>query len=224
MTAAFIPSAAPFFVNPRSYSPFWKVRLRTALDIPAIRQLMVRVFPPPHGPAMLWSEVTLLGHLEVFPEGQLVAQLEDGRIIGTATTLRVSRAKAFNPHRWSEISGQGTLSTHDPAGSILYGVNIAVDPAFQGRGVGYSLYMARLDRARDLGCSALVTGARIPGFRRHSGRLTPEAYVAEVVRGSLRDPTLSKHLRMGFGVQGVLRDYAYDYETLGHAAFIVLEP
>jgi hypothetical protein len=77
--------------------------------------------------------------------------------------------------------------------------------------------------ARSLDCKALVAGARLPGFRRHSDRVTPEAYVAEVLRGSLEDPVLSKYMRMGFSVRGVLRDYAYDYETLGHAALSVVE-
>jgi len=52
--------------------------------------------------------------------------------------------------------------------------------------------------------------------------MTPEDYVNAVAKGDLFDPTLSKQLKVGFKVRGVLLDYAPDPETLGHAALIVL--
>ena len=186
-----------------------------------IRDLMVRVYPPPHGPEAIWSAENLLRHLEHFPEGQLV--VEAGRnLVGTATTHRIPLEMALDPHTWSEITGRGSLSTHDPGGDALYGVNIAVDPAWQGRGVGRLLYEARIALARRLGCRAFVAGARIPGYHQVAEAMSPEAYVEAVAAGRIFDPTLSKQLRIGFRVRGVLRDYAPDVETLGHAALIVL--
>jgi len=203
-------------------SPSPVLRLRTPEDVGEIRDLMVRVYQAPHGPEAVWSAENLRRHLATFPEGQMVVEAGP-RLIGTATTQRVPLAAALAPHTWSGITGHGSLSTHDPAGEALYGVNIAVDLAWQGRGVGRQLYEARLDLARRLGCRAFVAGARIPGYHRLAAEMSPEAYVEAVVAGRVFDPTLSKQLQVGFQVRGVLRDYARDVETLGYAALIVME-
>lgn len=200
------------------------VRDRRCEDFEGIRALMVRVYPPPlHGPEAVWSERSLLLHLDSFREGQFVAEASNGTIISTSTTMRTDFARALEPHTWLELTGHGTLSTHDPWGDTLYGVNIAVDPAWQGRHVGRALYDARLALARRLGCRAFVAGARLAGYHRHADRLTPEQYLEEVVAGRLFDPTVSKQMHIGFQVRGLLRDYAPDPETHGHAALIVME-
>ncbi|WP_043483314.1 GNAT family N-acetyltransferase [Geothrix fermentans] len=203
-------------------APSPMLRLRVPEDVGEIRNLMARVYPAPHGPEAIWSAENLRRHLMAFPEGQMVVEAGE-HLVGTATAQRVSLAAALAPHTWSGITGHGSLSTHDPAGEALYGVNIAVDPAWQGRGIGRMLYEARVDLARRLGCRAFVAGARIPGYCHHAAAMSPEAYVEAVVAGRLSDPTLSKQLQVGFQVRGVLRDYAHDVETLGHAALIVME-
>ncbi|MFN7958883.1 MAG: GNAT family N-acetyltransferase [Holophagaceae bacterium] len=199
------------------------VRLRRASDVDVIRALMTRAYPEPHGPEAVWSEATLLAHLGVFPEGQLVAVTPDGSIVGSASSLRIASEIALVPHTWSEITGRGQLTTHDPAGDALYGVNIVVDPAWHGKGYARLLYDARIRLARQLGCKRIVAGARIPGFHKVADRMTLEDYVKAVTRGEIFDATLSKQLKIGFQVMGVLQDYAPDPETLGHAALIVLE-
>ncbi|MCE1204575.1 MAG: GNAT family N-acetyltransferase [Holophagaceae bacterium] len=199
------------------------VRVRLPEDVPAIRALMARAYPHPHGPEAVWSEATLLTHLRVFPEGQLIAVTPDGSIVGSASSLRIASNIAVEPHTWSEITGYGQLTTHDPAGDALYGVNIVVDPGYQSKGYARLLYDARIRLARQLGCKRIVAGARIPGFHKVVERMTLEDYVNAVTRGEIFDATLSKQLKIGFRVMGALHNYAPDPETLGHAALIVLE-
>jgi ribosomal protein S18 acetylase RimI-like enzyme len=201
----------------------FRVRPRILDDIPAIPALMRRVYPPPlHGPGAIWGEQNLLRHLAQFGAGQFVAEADDGSVIGTATSMRLDLEDALAPHTWAEITGRGSLSTHVPGGAAMYGVNIAVDPTWQNRGVGRAMYQARLELARRLGCRAFVAGARIPGYQKVARELSPEAYIAEVIAGRRMDPTLTKQMAVGFEVKGLLRDYAPDPETLGHAALIVL--
>ena len=217
----------PTSFSPVTFDPVWRLPLgwllrpRMSDDHEGIRELMQRVYPPPHGPECVWSTASLEQHLRHFPEGQFVIQDDRGVPRATSTTMRVNRDRALSPHTWLEITEKGTLRTHEPRGEILYGVNIAVDPVLQGQGLGRSLYGSRFELGRRLGCSVFAAGARIPGFHRMAGWSTPEEYIRRVVMGELYDPTLSKQLALGFRVAGVLIDYAYDHETLGHAALIV---
>ena len=48
------------------------LRLRAPEDTGEIRNLMVRVYPPPHGPEAVWSAENLRRHMVTFPEGQMV--------------------------------------------------------------------------------------------------------------------------------------------------------
>lgn len=197
------------------------VRNRDESDVSAIRSLMQKAYPPPHGPEAVWTERTLLTHLKVFPEGQWVAVSAEGQVVGSATSMRLNAREAMASHTWLEVTGQGLLTTHDPEGDVLYGVNVVVDPDHQGKGLARQLYDARLELARSMGCRWMVAGARIPGYHKVAETMTPSQYVAEVIRGSIFDPTLSKQLKMGFRVWGVLPGYAPDPETLGFAALII---
>ncbi|MEO8139490.1 MAG: GNAT family N-acetyltransferase, partial [Gemmatimonadota bacterium] len=106
-------------------------------------------------------------------------------------------------------------------GRTLYGAEIMVHPAWQGRGVGKQLYAAREALARRLGLLRIRAGARLRGYRECAETLGVEEYVLRVARGELTDPTLTFQLRRGFRVLAVAPGYlAHDPESLGHAAVI----
>lgn len=197
-----------------------RVRPMRAEDLLRIPGLMRRIYAlPQYGPEAIWSEHSLARHMEIFPQGQFVAVTSEGRLAGTATAMRVSLSCALKPHTWSEITARGTLESHEPDGKALYGVNIAVDPELQGLGIGRMLYQSRLRLGHQEGCLAFLAGARLAGYHRHPG-MPPEIYLAEVCAGRIYDPTLSKQLALGFVVRGLLRNYAPDPQTGGHAALI----
>ena len=114
------------------------------------------------------------------------------------------------------------FTNHDSRyGRTLYGAEVMVQPRWQGRGVGKQLYAARRALARELGLLRIRAGARVRDYHRHAARLTPERYIAAVVRGELGDRTLSFQLGQGFRVIGVVSGYlANDPESLGYAAVI----
>lgn len=200
------------------------IRTREERDLGPIIALMERVYPQDRfGPHAIWKEENLRRHMAAFHEGQHVAETSTGGLVGTSTTLRIGVNVALKPHTWGEITGNGTLSTHDPSGEVLYGVNIAVDPCYQGQGVARALYAARIEVARRSGCTIFAAGARIPGYLAHQLEMSPEDYLSAVLAGRLFDPTLSKQLNLGFKIKGLLREYAPDPETCNHGALIAME-
>lgn len=181
--------------------------------------LCERVYPD----TVPWKVEQLESHLRVFPEGQFViVSRDDGRVVGMASSLIV-RWDDYDFHAdWREWTAGGYFTNHDPeAGHTLYGAEVMVDPKVQRRGLGKWLYVARRDLVRGLGLKRIRAGARLRGYHRHADRMSPEEYAQAVVRGELRDPTLSFQLREGFDVLAVVHSYLRnDPESRGFAAVI----
>ena len=195
------------------------VRQTTPADFAGIIELARRIYP--HSPP--WSERQLASHRAVFPEGQFVAvDQEDGRVVGMAASLIVLWDDYEISASWRDFTAGGTFTNHDPErGRTLYGAEVMTDAAIQGRGVGTLLYSARRALAERRGLLRIRAGARICGYHRHAASLSPEEYVERVVRGEVRDPTLSFQLGRGFHVLDVVPGYLrHDPESLGWAAVI----
>src|SRR5690606_41502789 len=87
------------------------VRNATIQDIPEIEELSERVY---QGTGMYgYTAGPLKGQLHHFPEGQFVAVLGE-RVVGYCATFRISGEVALKPHNWTEITGNGYASRHDP--------------------------------------------------------------------------------------------------------------
>ena len=198
--------------------PRVRIRRTEPRDFAGIIALCGAVYPasPP------WTEEQLGSHLAVFPEGQLVAEAPGGAIVGMAASLIVLWDDYDFATPWRDFTARGMFTNHDPLnGRTLYGAEIMVHPAWQGRGVGSALYAAREDLVRRLGLLRIRAGARLRGYHRYAETMSAEEYVARVARDELRDPTLSFQLRRGFRVLAVTSGYLrQDPESLGKAAVI----
>ena len=185
-------------------------------DIPGILELCRRVYPAMPS----WGEEQLLSHLEVFPEGQLVA-VADGEVVGMAASLIVAWDDYDLDQPWWDFTAGGTFVNHDPEGRTLYGAEVMVDPERRRLGIGRLLYAARRRIVYDCSLRRIRAGARIPGYGRYAERMSPEEYVKRVEAGEIRDPTLSFQLSEGFRVIGVVEGYLnMDAASLGHAVVI----
>jgi predicted amidohydrolase/GNAT superfamily N-acetyltransferase len=194
----------------------FSVRQMTLDDIPAVIDLQVRAFPgkPP------WGSEQLAHHIEIFPEGQLVAVDETGLVLGSASSLIIDWDDYAESANWSVITGHGNFDTHNPLGKTLYGADMGVAPEARKQGIGALLYEARKDLIRERGLKRLLTGGRIAGYDEVGEQLTPKEFVAEVVAGKRWDPALTFQLENGLVVLDVVPEYMHDIESRGFATVL----
>jgi len=192
------------------------IRQMTGEDVPAVISLQGRVYPD----NLSWSREELERHLAVFPEGQLVAVDETGRILGSASSLIIDWDDYAESAKWSTITGHGSFDTHNALGKTLYGADLCVDPLARRQGIGTLFYNARKKLVRERRLKRLLTGGRIPGYAEVAQSMTPQEYVTEVVRGRIKDPTLSFQLGNGLIVLDVVPLYLEDLESRCYATLL----
>lgn len=165
--------------------------------------------------------------LERFPEGQFVAVVrrdDEEIVVGTATTLRTDRPPEAPPLTWREVIGDYGLPQHDPKGCWLYGVEIAVHPDYQRRGIATALYRARLALVPELGLQGWYAGGMLMGYHRYADVLTQRAYAERVIAGEIDDPTVSMQIRRGLQPRGIIEDYYPEPRAGGCAVLLVWQP
>ncbi|MDX2136917.1 MAG: GNAT family N-acetyltransferase [Chloroflexota bacterium] len=160
-------------------------------------------------------------HLTLFPEGQFVAfEQATRRVVGLAVALRTSY-NAAEPYSksWWQSCGEGWLTTHQPDGEWLLGVESVVDAAYRGHGIGGRLMEQRRALVRRLNLRGIVAGSMPRDY--HLVEMPIEDYVQAVVSGRLFDTNLSKHLRMGFRAVQIIPQYVIDAESRQYGVLII---
>lgn len=180
------------------------VRQTTPADFEAIADLTRLVYPDVEA----WTNEELQGHLDLFPQGQIVAtDRRDGTVLGMSASLIVDWDDYDIQQSWRDFTAGGSFRNHDPNGRTLYGAETMVHPRHRRRGVGSALYDARRQLVVTWDLARIRFGALLSGFYRHADELTARQYVERVLRGELTDPTLSFQMRHGFHPLAVVTDY-----------------
>jgi predicted amidohydrolase/GNAT superfamily N-acetyltransferase len=196
------------------------LRLTRESDFDGLIALDKLCFPTMVEQNIVWNRGQLSNHIRVFPEGQIVAEL-DGRIVGAVSSLIVNMGTdPYRPHTYAGITDGGFFHNHDPEGDTLYGADVFVHPELRGQQVGHALYELRRELCRRLNLRRILAGGRLFGYHEVASKLTPEAYVHAVELGQLRDVVLSFQLREGFVVRGILRNYIRDPLSANFATLI----
>lgn len=199
---------------------------------PLIRQLAVRRLRPEDAVAIerisqavyssidaSWSHESFHRLLEVFPEGQVGVE-NDGRIVAFAFSLVIDYEEFGDDHSYDEITSKEHFTNHTPDGDVLYGIEVCVDPEFQGLRLGRRLYDARKEICEELNLRAIIAGGRMPSYSKHR-HLTPRQYLDAVKRKEIYDPVMTFQLSNDFHVRKVIRNYSDDdTESGSHATLL----
>jgi predicted N-acetyltransferase YhbS len=198
------------------------IRTASPADLAALAALNRAAYPELIEDGVVFEEDHLRAHQAMFPRGQLVALDARGTIVGALATLILPDAiDALAQHTWMGVCDRGTFARHDPRGDTLYLADIYVDKAAWGQGIGPALYAALFALCRELGCARVVGGGRLHDYVDAPPEMTPQHYVAAVMRGERRDRVLRSQLRAGFEVRGLLKEYLHDWRSRHWATLIV---
>lgn len=189
----------------RQFEKHMIIRPMRVEDIDAILEIQALCFPGMEP----WKRSQLESHIAIFPEGQLVAEL-DGKVIGSCSSLRMNFDEYDDRHTWNEITNNGFITNHNPNGSNLYGIEVMVHPEFRRMKVGHRLYDARKELARELNLKSIIIGGRIPNYHLYKDEMTAREYVDAVKKHKIYDPVLSFQLMNGFSLMRINPNYLSD--------------
>ena len=154
----------------------------------------------------IWSRENIVDLIDVFPEGQLCVEV-DGKVVACALSLIIDSKKTNIYKKYYEIIDNGTFSTHDYDGDVLYGIEVFVHPDFRSLRLGRRLYDARKELCEKMNLRGIVAGGRIPNYHNYADKFTPRTYIEKVKRKEIYDPTLTFQLSNDFHVSKVLKNY-----------------
>jgi ribosomal protein S18 acetylase RimI-like enzyme len=169
-------------------------------------------FPPPFPAELLWNEAQLMNHVTLFPDGALCMEV-NGEMAGSMTGLLVNYKPNDPDHSWEDMTDSGSIRNHNPNGNTLYVVDISVRPAFRKLGLGKWLMLSMYDVVVQLGVERLLGGGRMPGYHKQAEFMSPDQYIAAVVKGELKDPVITFLLRCGRTPVKVVANYLEDEES-----------
>ncbi|GHF91207.1 bifunctional GNAT family N-acetyltransferase/carbon-nitrogen hydrolase family protein [Thalassotalea marina] len=193
------------------------LRNLTVNDYDDLKHVMDTLYPDMGG---AWPKDKFLAQLQVFPEGQICIE-DHGKVVAAAFSLVVDYDKFGDQHTYDEISGNAYLTTHDPSGDVLYGIEVVVLPDYQGMRLGRRLYEARKELCRNLNLKSIVAGGRIPNYQNYANTMSPQQYIEQVRKRLIFDPILTFQLSNDFEVKRVLKDYLpEDQESKGYATLL----
>lgn len=189
----------------------------TLEDYPQLQALMDRVYPDLGG---AWARNTLERLIADFPEGQICI-IDKEQMVGVALTLRVRYTRFSNPHTYDDLINHKDEAINDLDGDVLYGLDVFIDPDYQGYRLGRRLYDARKELCRNDNYRGILAGGRIPKYHEYADKISPAEYIQKVARREIYDPILTFQLANDFQVKRLLRKYLpQDEKSAGYATLL----
>lgn len=153
-----------------------------------------------------WTEEQIHTLIKKFPKGQFVV-LVDGKVVGSALSLIVDYEKFGDEHTYMEITGNDSFDTHDPKGSVLYGIGVFIHEEFRGIRIRQRLYDAWKHLSESLNLRAIIFGGRIPGYCEYDQSMNVKEYIQKVRNKEIQDSVLNFQLSNDFHVKKIIKHY-----------------
>jgi predicted amidohydrolase/ribosomal protein S18 acetylase RimI-like enzyme len=180
-----------------------KLRNTKISDYDFISEIMNKVYSNAGG---TWTREEFLSQLAKFPEGQFCIE-DNGKLVAAVVSMVVKYSNYTDKHTYDQITSKGHLTNHDPDGDTLYGVDMFVNPDYQGLRLGRRLYDARKELCEKLNLRRIIVGGRIPGYKKYFSEMSPQDYINLVKEKEVFDNVLSFQLANGFHVRKIMTNY-----------------
>lgn len=196
------------------------IEIRTAkkTDLDGILELDNRVWV--EFPA---SREMIKARLDTFLEGNIIAIDEaTGKIVGYLCLMFLDYEPSEFPSSWLDITGGGTIRTHNTDGKYMYGVALTVD---KGYSVGMQLQIygwVVVIKYRRKGC---YLGSPIPGYavyktKHPKTRVEDYVFRTERKKGVPYDHELAYYRAAGFKPVRILENYEPDPKSLNYGVLV----
>lgn len=186
-------------------------------DCAILRDLNIKAYKDVSEP---WTSEEFARLIKLFPEGQICIE-DNGKPVAAALSLIIDFSLFGDQHSYNQIVGNGTFKSHDPEGDYLYGIDVSVDPEYQGMRLGRRLYEARRELAKSLNLKGILLGGRIPGYSKYAKEMKAQEYILKVKDRELYDGVLTFQLSNDFHVRNLLDDYwPDDHHSRGNAVLL----
>ena len=172
------------------------------------------------GSDVFWTQKQINKLIRIFPEGQIVAVV-DNKLIGCALSIRIDYNKVNRNHTYAEVTGNEEFFTHDPKGSVLYGIEVFIHPEYRGLRLARRMYDYRKELCESLNLRAVMLGGRIPNYCKYSDELRPKEYIQKVRQKDIYDPVLTFQIANDFHVRKIMIDYLPNDEESCHYACLL---
>lgn len=190
----------------------------TLKDYTELKDAMIEAYSTM--PNAYWKEHQIKTLIKKFPEGQVVIKV-NGHLAGCALSIIVDYERFEKHHTYEEVTGKYTFSTHNPNGSVLYGIDVFIKPEYRGLRLGRRLYDYRKELCEKLNLKSVVFGGRIPNYHKYAEEMTPKVYLNKVKHKEIHDPVLNFQLSNDFHPVKVLKGYLEGDEASNEYAVLL---
>ncbi len=176
----------------------------TLEDYKELKKLMISSYDAMDDP--YWERYQIKSLIDKFAEGQVVIKVNEV-IAGCILSIIINEEHFQEHHTYKQITGNYTFKTHDPKGTILYGVDIFIKPEFRGMRLGRRLYDYRKELCEKLNLKSIIFGGRMPNYLQYQGKLTPRKYMEKVRNREIYDSVLNFQMANDFHPIRLLKGY-----------------
>ncbi len=186
-------------------------------DLEQLVRLQKKCYPED----FLYDKELFLSHMRLFPEGTIAVEDPGGKIIASASTMIVDLVEDED-HTWLEETDNGRITSHNPDGDTLYGVNIAIDPEYRQQGLGKQIYEKLFSLVKEHGLKQFFIAIRMPGYHSFYDELSPIEYLHLVEAGKIVDPDITPAIKIGLHPFRVAREYLpfSDFESHDYVVYM----